>query len=230
MYYTDDVRNYNFVMRSIGGKANSQSDYETKSMRIVSGFIDGDASPDFLATICHEANHLFEYDNGREKRIGLYERVVSLIQSEDDAAQAVGQAIYYTFPHEIDAFVHQFYGFLKQEDPSHLTFEQLLQHSAYYNLKRLYDYIIAKNDNTSIGGYINYLGYRKRDFIKRLKFGMKRLLSKLKNAYLRYLHDSTPINEGRIHWLMERDYHRHLCCEQYNEEIKWGIESIYNFN
>ena len=44
---------------------------------------------DFLSNICHEVNHLYEYDKGREKRVDLYDKVRELIGFQEDEAYIV---------------------------------------------------------------------------------------------------------------------------------------------
>ena len=133
LYVSETTREYNYIMQNIDADANSESDYDNKSITIVSGYIDGYIASDFLSNICHEVNHLYEYDKGREKRVDLYDKVRELIGFQKDEAYIVGNAIYYSFHHEIDAFVHEFYGFLNQEKSNHLNFEQLLKYSEYMN-------------------------------------------------------------------------------------------------
>ena len=72
LYVSETTKEYNYIMQNIDADANSESDYDSKSITIVSGYIDGYIASDFLSNICHEVNHLYEYDNGREKRVGLY--------------------------------------------------------------------------------------------------------------------------------------------------------------
>lgn len=72
LYVSETTKEYNYIMQNIDADANSESDYDSKSITIVSGYIDGYIASDFLSNICHEVNYLYEYDNGREKRVGLY--------------------------------------------------------------------------------------------------------------------------------------------------------------
>lgn len=78
LYVSETTKEYNYIMQNIDADANSESDYDNKSITIVSGYIDDYISPDFLSNICHEVNHLYEYDNGREKRVDLYDKVREL--------------------------------------------------------------------------------------------------------------------------------------------------------
>ena len=229
LYVSETTKEYNYIMQNIDADANSESDYENKSITIVSGYIDDYISPDFLSNICHEVNHLYEYDNGREKRVDLYDKVRELIAMKNNDAYIVGNAFYYSFQHEIDAFVHQFYGFLKQEKPNHLDFEQLLNYSEYMNALSAYKFVYNKRNDKKVMNWINYLGYDRKSYFKRLKYGLKKLFTKIKNAYLRYKLENRQITEGAIHRLQNNEKIRLEECKKYNQDITWGLEIIYNF-
>ena len=229
LYVSETTKEYNYIMQNIDADANSESDYDNKSITIVSGYIDDYISPDFLSNICHEVNHLYEYDNGREKRVDLYDKVRELIAMKNNDAYIVGNAFYYSFQHEIDAFVHQFYGFLKQEKPNHLDFEQLLTYSEYMNALSAYKFVYNKRNDKKVMNWINYLGYDRKSYFKRLKYGLKKLFTKIKNAYLRYKLENRQMTEGAIHRLQNNEKIRLEECKKYNQDITWGVEIIYNF-
>ena len=229
LYVSETTKEYNYIMQNIDADANSESDYDNKSITIVSGYIDDSISPDFLSNICHEVNHLYEYDNGREKRVDLYDKVRELIAMKNNDAYIVGNAFYYSFQHEIDAFVHQFYGFLKQEKPNHLDFEQLLNYSEYMNALSAYKFVYNKRNDKKVMNWINYLGYDRKSYFKRLKYGLKKLFTKIKNAYLRYKLENRQMTEGAIHRLQNNEKIRLEECKKYNQDITWGLEIIYNF-
>lgn len=229
LYVSETTKEYNYIMQNIDADANSESDYDNKSITIVSGYIDDYISPDFLSNICHEVNHLYEYDNGRKKRVDLYDKVRELIAMKNNDAYIVGNAFYYSFQHEIDAFVHQFYGFLKQEKPNHLDFEQLLNYSEYMNALSAYKFVYNKRNDKKVMNWINYLGYDRKSYFKRLKYGLKKLFTKIKNAYLRYKLENRQMTEGAIHRLQKNEKIRLEECKKYNQDITWGLEIIYNF-
>lgn len=229
LYVSETTKEYNYIMQNIDADANSESDYDNKSITIVSGYIDDYIAPDFLSNICHEVNHLYEYDNGREKRVDLYDKVRELIAMKNNDAYIVGNAFYYSFQHEIDAFVHQFYGFLKQEKPNHLNFEQLLNYSEYINALSAYKFVYNKRNDKKVMNWINYLGYDRKSYFKRLKYGLKKLFIKIKNAYLRYKLENRQMTEGTIHRLQNNEKIRLEECKKYNQDITWGLEIIYIF-
>ena len=148
---------------------------------------------------------------------------------KNNDAYIVGNAFYYSFQHEIDAFVHQFYGFLKQEKPNHLDFEQLLNYSEYMNALSAYKFVYNKRNDKKVMNWINYLGYDRKSYFKRLKYGLKKLFTKIKNAYLRYKLENRQMTEGAIHRLQNNEKIRLEECKKYNQDITWGLEIIYNF-
>lgn len=228
LYNCSEIGNYNLLMQILGGEANSYSDYENREIKIVSGFINGVISPDFLQTIMHEINHLFEYDNGREKKVDLYDKVVKLAMNDDTDVMMTARALYYSFRHERDAFVHQFYGFLCQEKPK-LTYSELLNYSEYKNAKRCYDYVISNQNSPKVNETINMLGFHKRDFIKRIKFGLNSLERKLANAYMRFQNEQFKINGHSIRLAVKQEFERIEESKEYGEDLTWGIESIFEF-
>lgn len=229
MYYLDTIGEYNRFMGTIGQEANSYTDYDKKYMKIVSGFIDGYPSPDLLGNISHEINHIFEYDNGREKRVDLYDAVVEMLNNESYKKRCVARCLYYTFQHEVDAFVHQFYGFLCQENPRHLNFEQLLQYSEYKNVVAYYDYVKANQLDKEVMSAINELGYSKRDFFKRIHFALKKLEKKMYNAYIRYTHENPIMSDWHIRQMLKQDNLLQEDIERFGENIEWGMESVFIF-
>jgi hypothetical protein len=229
LYVAETTKEYNYIMQNVDFEANSESDYNKRTITIVSGFINGYIASDFHGTICHEVNHLFEYDNGREKRVDLYDKVRELLSKNDTDANIVVNAIYYSFQHEIDAFVHEFYGFLQQEKPNHLRFEELVNYSEYNNANYAYKNFLSRKDNPNIIKWINYLGYSRRDYIKRIKYGLQRLYRKIKNAYLRYRLENRVMTEGLIHRLQKNEKIRMEESRYYNTDIQWDIEVLYNF-
>lgn len=115
MYCLETQREYYILMLKLGKNANSEADSETNTIKIVSAFIGDGVSEDFYETISHELEHLYQYGKGMKKREGLYDRAVAMANSKDDSSKYVGLGCYYSFKHEQDAFVHQFYTFLQKK-------------------------------------------------------------------------------------------------------------------
>ena len=77
--------------------------------------------------------------------------------------------------------------------------------------------------------WINYLGYDRKSYFKRLKYGLKKLFTKINNAYLRYKLENRQMTEGVIHRLQNNEKIRLEECKKYNQDITWGLEIIYHF-
>ena len=94
----------------------------------------------------------------------------------------VALALYYTFPHEQDAFTHQFY---KGEDGRIENFEP------FKNCKKAFE--IVKNnyaENKEMQKAIHELGYSFKSYFKRLHFGIKRFEHKLLNVKTYWIKES----------------------------------------
>lgn len=81
LYMVDNVQEYNSLSSDGDTVANSSfSDYDKRQLTIVSGIIGGYMSPDYIQDIMHEVNHLFEYGNGMEKKVSLYDKAIELVK------------------------------------------------------------------------------------------------------------------------------------------------------
>ena len=228
MYYADNTQQYNTIMYTVGQDANSYGDYDTRTVKIVSGFIGENLSPDLMGNISHEIDHLFEYDNGREKRADLYQRVIEMAQNgKTEEERYAAMSLYYTFQHERSAFVQEFYGFLCQERPLHLNFGQLLKYSEYAAAKRCFDYVKNHQNDEVVKQTINRLGYDRHSFLKRLNFGLKKLERKLCNAYMRFRQENQTTNESFLRSFIREETERLFESEMRGSLIEWGIESVF---
>lgn len=226
MYYTDTKEAYEMLVRG-----NSEANEETNSIKIVSGFIDGEVADDFYETIYHELEHLYQYGMGMEKRKTLYDKTRELLDLGEQNIDAyyVGLCCYYSFKHEQDAFVHQFYAQLRQNKDRD-KFEVLSQKFApYQSMLKAYNVIISYKNNERIMDAINDLGYSRNDFIKLVKYRRKRFTTKMINAYERYMEETSTLNEHNIDRFINRMNSILNESKNYGYDINWGIESIYRF-
>lgn len=232
MYFVDNINEYNSLIKIANIDMNCEADYEEKYIRIVSAFIGQEPPQDIYGDIMHEVNHLYEYDCGREKKVGLYELVKDVIQNQSDNTPlyTVALGLYYTFPHERDAFVHQFYGFLMQNLPEE-DIDYLIRYSYYNQAEKVYNILKQNKNNKSYMQAINYFGYNRKDYFDRLKFSLKKFLNKIYNAFLRYRMETKPknVSEGAIHRLIMLETQRYEDSQKYKEDIHWDIEKCYKF-
>lgn len=148
----------------MGSSANSEAEVETNTIKIVSAIIGNYPSDDFYPTIYHELEHLYQYGMGMEKRVGLYEKVRTLINRgrNDINGYYVGLCCYYAFKHDQDAFTHQFYAMIRRCN-ERKTFEECLNgFQPYKTMNKAYDVLVNNQDNPKIMDAINYLGYSRK--------------------------------------------------------------------
>lgn len=231
MYFVETEEGYNILVKGLGQKANSEADEETNTIKIVSAFIGVNVADDFYETIYHELEHLYQYGMGMEKRKTLYEKTKELLDrgNNDINGYYVGLCCYFSFKHEQDAFVHQFYAQLFQNTKNN-DFENLIKfYQPYKTMLKAYNVLIKNRNNQSIMNAINYLGYSRSSFIKLVNYRWKRFKRKLLNAYSRFIEETSHLNEHNIDWQIQRM--NNILDESDNNgyDVIWGIESIYKF-
>ena len=190
IYFVDDEEEYNEKYINFG---NSEYNLEENTIYIRGGLIRGQYSRTIVEDVYHELNHAFEYGMGMEKREDLYDKVSKVIQDprRSDVCVAMCKMIYYTFPHEQDAFVHQFYRYLDANKMDE-SFEELLYKFSNFNdfngSISLYNHAIWNKDS-EVKNTLDHLGLSKEQFDKRYKFGKKRFINKLRRAYQRHMYE-----------------------------------------
>lgn len=230
MYFVQTEELYNYLIGRIGSAANSEADEETNSIKIVSGFVNNEVMDDFIPTITHELEHLFQYGNGMKKRKTLYDKTQELInlgRSNIDAYY-VGLCSYYSFKHEQDAFAHQFYSELMEKLPND-NFDSLLEKSPYKYMNNAYKVLVKIKNKPTVINAIHSLDYSVRDFLKLVRYRRKRFFTKMRNVCFRYFEETETVNEYNIDRIIKREFDRLDECKKYNSEIKWGRESIFDF-
>lgn len=186
IYFVMDEYEEMFLSRNRNVNLNCEWDNENGTLTIVGIFKDGEPTDSFTEDISHEVEHMFEYTMGLKKREDLYGNVVNMLKGTSDLSYYVAVATYYTFPHEQNAFKQQFYEFLLNQK-SLLTYEQTLQKfQPWKSVNNIYDAVYDNYDDEVVMSAINKLGYTRRNFFKRLYFGLKRFEKKLANVYLRW--------------------------------------------
>lgn len=167
-----------------------------------------------------------------EKRKSLYDKAIELCLNQNEVAQAVGRTVYYTFNHEQDAMVHQFYGHLVQVQPSTNSFKDQCEESEYGTAL---DYLYIVNHNKEEAKqYIKQLGLTVESWNKRIHFGYKRFKQKLYNAFLLYSQESSNFNITNEGKTFEINLRGRIMFDKYLREARkcygnviFGIESIY---
>lgn len=201
---------------------NSEYNDKTQSMRLVGLSLYDDILPDFKATIYHELTHLFQYGQGMEKQVNLYDKCVEFTKSSDETKKNVGWLTYFTFPHEQDAMVHQFYAQMKEMNSSRDIRYCIMHYSEYKNINYLMDYI--KTHKKEIKPYANELGFTVGQWYKRVYFAERRIVKKLCNAFNKY--SMEKVNESALRESL-RTHKIFMKYKDVFEGIKYGLESFY---
>ena len=230
VYMVDGYDEYNAIIRGENTmQLNSESDYEGKKMSIVSAFVGGYPSKDFTENVYHELNHLYEYSQGMQKNVNLYDIVVNVVNGNidsDELTKMIALTIYYTFKHEQDAFVHQFYGFLIQEHPDG-DFEHLIRYSEYPNLENALSSVMEKSNGsvTEIEKRLGVFGLTIAKYNKRISYGLPRLERKLKNAFRRYC---IEYRQMEMHVRINKIFLKEDLSKKYHG-IDWTFEQHFTF-
>lgn len=232
MYFGNSKEWYEGFLGKLQNQGNSEADVETNSIRIVSAFINNAPSEDLYETVYHELTHLYQYGIGMERRNDLYNKSINLAKlgERDINACYVGYCSYYSFKHEQDAFVHQFYAYLKR-NKKRGDFETIANgFSQYYNINYSYNIVLKYWKNPDMIKAMKYLGYEPKSFIQLIKYRKKRFNTKMHNAYDRYMNETFQVTENNIDFYVNM-MHRYI-FESYEDALKinWGLESIYDFN
>ena len=178
----DDIRTMERLLKE---KGNSQYDDETGVMTIVTTFQNGRFAHDTEGIIYHEVTHFYQYRMGMKKRVSLYKKMHDYIDAGEENIDHyyVALALYYTFPHEQDAFAHEFYSLLIKKN-GNLEIEE---YEPYYWAKHSYDIVKRYyKGNKDMIDTIEDLGYTIKDYFLRLHYGLKRFEKKLNNVLIRY--------------------------------------------
>lgn len=211
---------------------NSFSDYNEGYIQIVSAYVDGAIYHDFAENILHEVTHLYQYGMGMGKRENLYDNAIKMCSSDNEVETAVGRSVYYTFKHEQDAMVHQFYGYLLQKKPFG-NIEKIIENSEYGNALDYLD--IVRDNKEEAAKYIKQLGLTVGQWNKRIHFGYKRFRQKIYNAYLLYNKQKEHGNyknesktfELNLRGQMIFDTFLRNARKKYGD-VSFGIEEVYS--
>lgn len=231
IYFFDTPEAYNSMIKGID---NSEYDVDTNKLKVICGSIEGYFNYTVTQEIYHELNHVFEYGMGMEKRVDLYDKVVSAMndKNNDELTIRMCRLIYYTFPHEQDAFAHQFYGLMHSENLDG-SFEELISNATNYT-----DFIVCrrfykencKRMRNDVNKILKYLGLDFEEFNKRVYFGGKRFEKKLYRVYQRHMYELRNKNidiksESRIETskmlLLKEFRKRYKNINFDNGEYKW---------
>lgn len=185
IYFFDSKEEQDYILSRTKLQLNSQYDDRSGVLTMVTSYFPSGFAEDTEGIIYHEVTHFYQYAMGMEKRVDLYKRMYDYIDggNNDIDAYYVALALYYTFPHEQDAFAHEFYSLVCQRDGN----MSIDEYTEYGHAKHAYE-IVKHNykGNKYMLSAIKSLGYNVKDYLQRLHYGLKRFEKKLYNVLIRY--------------------------------------------
>lgn len=113
IYYLNNESEYQ-VYENLG-LLNCAADYENKNIKLSLAFVNNKPK-DFTIPIRHELKHIYQYDCGAKKNVNFYDKVIERYQNGGMWEKVVAWALYLSFKTEQDAFLSQYYEYLKSND------------------------------------------------------------------------------------------------------------------
>lgn len=165
-------------------------DEETRQMVIITYVCNGYFAEDFEESVMHETTHMFQYGKGMEKRASLYKNAIDLMQSPQSSQleRYIGELLYHSFPHEQDAFVHQFFQHLFDAKGVDNFHEALKVDKRYFRLAMMAKYVFNNLDDS----IIEKIGFDRASFKRRIMTSLSRLKRKYRNAYTEFMRQTSP--------------------------------------
>lgn len=121
VYYLDSEEEYKVYDKH--NLFNCSADYENKNIKINVGYIANSPSKETKQNIRHELKHIYEYDCGMQKNVSFYDVVVDRYNNGELWEKIVAWALYMSFKTEQDAFLSQYYEYLKTHKPHNIEVE-----------------------------------------------------------------------------------------------------------
>ena len=232
IYYCENSCEYNFL--SSHNNLNCEADYEDEYIIIKMAYINDVLKNDFIDSVQHEINHLLQYSKGfkKTKRFDtLYKSIVKILQDVKLSSiyKIPAWLMYYTFRHEEDSFIAQYYSYLKRnftklrEIDVQGGFDKTIKNfEPYRNIMDLGDKYNRYVENNDVKSCIEQMNINVESFEMRIEKGLRRLRRKLFHAYERHI-----IELGRSYTIDNIVRKDMRIVEKYGWEIKQNIESDY---
>ena len=218
LYFLDSIEQYNSIYQKIG---NCEYNKEDNTLYVREGLIEGEYNSRIPESIYHELTHCFEYGMGMEKRETLYDLIKRTIEDNNasDVERKMSMLLYYTFPHEQDAFAHQFYAWLNNRKIDE-DFEDVVirfeNYSHFLILSSGYRQFI-KYDSNVVRTFLSRIGMTWEQFVKRIHYGKKRFKNKLRNVFERYCQENNSIT---IEAIIQNKSKEWMILEHYRKRYK----------
>jgi hypothetical protein len=199
VYYFDNIEDYNIAVKYNVINTNCYSDIKNNTIGLYLVMINNHPYIDFKSSIQHEVNHFYQNSMGQVKNEDFYEKVVKLTKSTNIKERNIALALYYTFTTEQDAFISQYYAYLKSNNISQQKAKEFFQdkNCPYYNFDCLFDYIIDIYDEIDDIKLQKSFGITKERLYSILDNADKRFTVKLSKAVNRYIQERNKVNEKK---------------------------------
>lgn len=182
-YYFDKVKSYQDFVKFNDDRLSSETDIENNVINFRFCIINDKLPNEFDGVIQHELSHFFQNYNGQTKNEELYNRVVNIAKtSKNKSDKNIAYALYLTFNTEIDAFVNQYYAYLKQNKINiHDVIDDFPngKGNPYNNFDDYYNYVCDIEDSLDDNHMKQVFGLNIEQIFKRLENADKRYKNKM---------------------------------------------------
>lgn len=241
IYETESEEESNFMFHNLHIDGNCSWDEGINTMTIVTTLINGKPSSDFLESIIHETNHLFEYSLGMKKNEDRYGKTIAILNKrKGDVQYHIALALYYTFKHERNSYIQQFYQFLLDKEITGDNFDELIKDfKPWYHFENALEAVEDYRENKFAKEAINFLGFDVKIYYYRLYDAYNRFYEKLHNVYNRRKKELDKANlkgESIIRYSIYKTMTQIELSEgkTYEEKLKnlipYGTEFFYEIN
>lgn len=212
VYYLKNDVEYEFYDRN--GMLNCSADYENGNVKLSLAYVQ-EQPKDFKVSIRHELKHIYQYDCGAKKNVNFYKTVVDRYNNGEQWEKIVAWALYLSFKTEQDAFISQYYEYLKNNHISKNNLQKYDNNNPYYRFNQAFENV----DNIDIEeeSLRQSFGINLTQLYSILNSADERLYKKMTNVLAKYV-DEKKIkqpNAAEMNFLMEC-YHRGIHEETYD--------------
>ena len=201
VYFTHSKEEYDMIKSY--GWLDCVGNYQDKKFILNIGYIDNKPAPGTKGAIGHEVEHVFQMDKGQLYDVDLYNVVTEKYYKGEMWERVVARALYRSFQVEQDAFVNEFYVYVKCLGVKPDT-------GKVHHDNNPYDYFLnafneVKNLNLNDNDMLKSFGMTVKGLYTRLNAADKRLHQKMLNIWTKYCRDrmGESLNYQRFDFMLE---------------------------
>lgn len=214
IYYLKNEEEYNLYDKS--GNLNCSADYENGNVKLSLAYVEGQPK-DFKISIRHELKHIYQYDCGAKKNVNFYETVVDRYKNGEQWEKIVAWALYLSFKTEQDAFISQYYEYLKSNNISKKHIQKD-KNNPYYVFDNAFDNV--ENLNIREENLKENFGINLNQLYHILNSADERLYKKMTNVWTKYINENKikKPNVSEMTFVMEC---YHLGIHEETDDLIW---------